>query len=121
MKTALESSKEWKQAGDFYIGELEARRSKNWWEYLKLTSFKYLLGYAERISILIIWIIAIPFIAYCFIQNLSETLKITILPLALTLDLQDKDLLILVVIFFRLLSWLFWITLAVAIRRRFRF
>ena len=33
MKTALESSKEWKQAGDFYIGELEARRSKNWWEY----------------------------------------------------------------------------------------
>ena len=45
MKTALESSKRWRQAGDFYIGELEARRSQNWWEYTKLTCFKYLLGY----------------------------------------------------------------------------
>ena len=63
MKTALESSKEWKQAGDFYIGELEARRSKNWWEYLKLSFFKYLLGYAERISILFISITILFFAA----------------------------------------------------------
>ena len=63
MKTALESSKEWKQAGDFYIGELEARRSKNWWEYTKLTCFKYLLGYAERISIIFISITFLFFAA----------------------------------------------------------
>ena len=50
MKTALESNKKWRQAGDFYIGELEARRSKNWWEYLKLSFFKYLLGYAEGLA-----------------------------------------------------------------------
>ena len=143
MKTALESSKEWKQAGDFYIGELEARRSKNWWEYLKLTCFKYLLGYAERISILFISITILFFAAAlilgdslygfsfdgcfvnynwsCFEFDFEKAAKSTIFPLTLRLELKAGDAIKFWETVFLIASWVLWITLAVAIRRRFRF
>ena len=51
MKTALESSKRWRQAGDFYIGELEARfSSQNWWEYLKLTFLNICLAMQKGLA-----------------------------------------------------------------------
>ena len=143
MKTALESSKEWKQAGDFYIGELEARRSKNWWEYLKLTCFKYLLGYAERISILFIIITILFFAAAlilgdslygfsfdgwfvnynwsCFEFDFEKAAKSTIFPLTLRIELKADDAIKFWETVFLIISWVLWITLAVAIRRRFRF
>ena len=143
MKTALESSKRWKQAGDFYIGELEARRSKNWWEYLKLTCFKYLLGYAERISILFISITILFFAAAlilgdslygfsfdgCFVNynwsyfefDFDKAAKSTIFPLTLRLELKAGDAIKFWETVFLITSWVLWITLAVAIRRRFRF
>ena len=143
MKTALESSKKWRQAGDFYIGELEARRSKNWWEYLKLTCFKYLLGYAERISILFISITILFFVAAlilgdslcgfsfdgCFVNynwsyfefDFEKAAKSTIFPLTLRLELKAGDAIKFWETVFLIASWVLWITLAVAIRRRFRF
>ena len=143
MKTALESSKKWKQAGDFYIGELEARRSKNWWEYLKLTCFKYLLGYAERISILFIIITILFFAAAlilgdslygfsfdgyfvnynwsCFEFDFEKAAKSTIFPLTLRVELKADDAIKFWETVFLIISWVLWITLAVAIRRRFRF
>ena len=143
MKTALESSKRWKQAGDFYIGELEARRSKNWWEYIKLTCFKYLLGYAERISILFISITILFFAAAlilgdslygfsfdgcfvnynwsCFEFDFEKAAKSTIFPLTLRIELKADDAIKFWETVFLITSWVLWITLAVAIRRRFRF
>ena len=142
MKTALESSKEWKQAGDFYIGELEARRSKNWWEYTKLTCFKYLLGYAERISIIFISITFLFFAAAlilgdslcgfsfdgCFVNynwscfNFEKAAKSTIFPLTLRIEFKaDAAIKFWETAFLIITSWVLWITLAVAIRRRFRF
>ena len=143
MKTALESSKRWKQAGDFYIGELEARRSKNWWEYLKLTCFKYLLGYAERISILFISITILFFAAAlilgdslygfsfdgwfvnynwsCFEFDFEKAAKSTLFPLTLRIELKADDAIKFWETAFLIASWVLWITLAVAVRRRFRF
>ena len=143
MKTALESSKRWRQAGDFYIGELEARRSKNWWEYLKLTCFKYLLGYAERISILFISITILFFAAAlilgdslygfsfdgwfvnynwsCFEFDFEKAAKSTLFPLTLRIELKADDAIKFWETAFLIASWVLWITLAVAIRRRFRF
>ena len=143
MKTALESSKKWKQAGDFYIGELEARRSKNWWEYLKLTCFKYLLGYAERISILFIIITILFFAAAlilgdslygfsfdgyfvnynwsCFEFDFEKAAKSTIFPLTLRIELKADAAINFWETVFLIASWILWITLAVAVRRRFRF
>lgn len=143
MKTALESSKRWRQAGDFYIGELEARRSKNWWEYLKLTCFKYLLGYAERISILFISITILFFAAAlilgdslygfsfdgwfvnynwsCFEFDFEKAAKSTLFPLTLRLELKAGDAIKFWETVFLIASWVLWITLAVAVRRRFRF
>ena len=143
MKTALESSKRWGQAGDFYIGELEARRSKNWWEYLKLSFFKYLLGYAERISILFISITILFFAAAlilgdslcgfsfdgwfvnynwsCFEFDFEKAAKSTLFPLTLRLELKADDAIKFWETVFLIISWVLWITLAVAIRRRFRF
>ena len=143
MKTALESSKRWKQAGDFYIGELEARRSKNWWEYIKLTCFKYLLGYAERISILFISITILFFAAAlilgdslygfsfdgwfvnynwsCFEFDFDKAAKSTLFPLTLRIELKADDAIKFWETVFLIASWVLWITLAVAIRRRFRF
>ena len=51
MKTAWNQAKNGDKREIFISAEF-SRRSKNWWEYTKLTCFKYLLGYAERISIL---------------------------------------------------------------------
>ena len=143
MKTALESSKKWKQAGDFYIGELEARRSKNWWEYIKLSCFKYLLGYAERISILFIIITFLFFAAAlilgdslygfsfdgyfvnynwsCFEFDFEKAAKSTLFPLTLRIELKADDAINFWETVFLIASWVLWITLAVAIRRRFRF
>ena len=143
MKTALESSKRWRQAGDFYIGELEARRSQNWWEYLKLSFFKYLLGYAERISVLFISITILFFAAAlilgdslygfsfdgwfvnynwsCFEFDFEKAAKSTIFPLTLRLELKAGDAIKFWETVFLIASWVLWITLAVAVRRRFRF
>ena len=143
MKTALESSKRWRQAGDFYIGELEARRSKNWWEYTKLSCFKYLLGYAERISILFISITILFFAAAlilgdslygfsfdgwfvnynwsCFEFDFEKAAKSTLFPLTLRIELKADDAIKFWETVFLIASWILWITLAVAVRRRFRF
>ena len=142
MKTALESSKRWRQAGDFYIGELEARRSQNWWEYLKLSFFKYLLGYAERISILFISITFLFFAAAlilgdslcgfsfdgCFVNynwscfNFEKAAKSTLFPLTLRIEFKEEATInFWETAFLIITSWVLWITLAVAIRRRFRF
>ena len=61
MKSSLEGSKNWKQAGDFYIGELELRRKKNGWSYFGLSIYKYYLGYAERFTVILFWIFALFF------------------------------------------------------------
>ena len=137
MKTALESSKRWKQAGDFYIGELEARRNKNLWEYLKLTCFKYLLGYAERISILFISITILFFAAAlilgdslcgfsfdgCFVNynwsyfefDFEKAAKSTLFPLTLRIEFKADDAIKFWETVFLIASWVLWITLAVAI------
>ena len=137
MKTSLEKSKNWKQAGDFYIGEMEAKRKKSWQDNLKLSFYKYFLGYAERISIIVIWIILLlfatayflPFISNCTVDRhileiplcFEKASKLTIFPLTLRLELRDGDPLNGWEIVFLLSSWIFWIALATAIRRRFRF
>ena len=68
MKSSLEASKSWKQAGDFYIGELELRR-QNWLSYCGLSIYKYYLGYAERFTVILFWIFALFFYTTGFNYN----------------------------------------------------
>ena len=70
MKSSLEASKSWKQAGDFYIDELELRRrKKKFWNYCGLSIYKYYLGYAERFTVILFWIFALFFYTTGFNYN----------------------------------------------------
>ena len=116
---------------------MEAKRKKSWQNNFKLSFYKYFLGYAERISIIVIWIILLlfatayflPFISACTVDKhileiplcFEKASKLTIFPLTLRLELRDGDPLNGWEIVFLLSSWIFWIALATAIRRRFRF
>ena len=141
MKTSLETSKNWKQRGDFYIGEMEARKevlkptcfrdlfTKDSGNWLGLCLYKWLFGYAEKISILIIWI-AITFFAtavyvYFFgeescsiIEAMKLSAELTIPPVSIKLGWPDlgKVWYIFPIIF----SWTLWITLVVAIQRKLK-
>ena len=67
MKSSLEASKSWKQAGDFYIDELELRRrKKKILNYCGLSIYKYYLGYAERFTVILFWIFALFFYTTSF-------------------------------------------------------
>ena len=67
MKSSLEASKSWKQAGDFYIDELELRRRrKKFLNYCGLSIYKYYLGYAERFTVILFWIFALFFYTTSF-------------------------------------------------------
>ena len=66
MKSSLEASKSWKQAGDFYIDELELRRKKKFLNYCGLSIYKYYLGYAERFTVILFWIFALFFYTTSF-------------------------------------------------------
>ena len=68
MKSSLEASKSWKQAGDFYIDELELRR-QDWLSYCGLSIYKYYLGYAERFTVILFWIFALFFYTTGFNYN----------------------------------------------------
>ena len=69
MKSSLEASKSWKQAGDFYIGELELRKEKRILSYFGLSIYKYYLGYAERFTVILFWIFALFFYTTGFNYN----------------------------------------------------
>ena len=102
-----------------------------------------MLGYAERISILFISITILFFAAAlilgdslygfsfdgwfvnynwsCFEFDFEKAAKSTIFPLTLRIEFKADDAIKFWETAFLIASWVLWITLAVAIRRRFRF
>ena len=137
IKTIQGVEKNWKLMGDFYIGEMEAKRSKNFWNYIGFSAYKYFLGYSERISIIICWIFLIWLAAafwfvffennyccdfYCFFKILfKDAMEVTFLPLSFRLEFSNNDPITTAQRIFLILSWFFWVPLIVAIQRRFRF
>ena len=133
MKSSFEASKNWKQAGDCFIGELEAKREKNLWNWIGLTIYKYFLGYAERFTVLIFWMVFLGIIVTDYYYNncagMSKTCcnwtesflkasNIIILPLALRGEIDFENLSEIIFVVF---AFPFWFALFIAIKRRFRF
>ena len=179
MKASLEASKNWKQAGDFFIEEMESRlkqfslpkfiiiffiwailaaflsylnleisNSQNltsvnpdiiqilipiaifsslpfilitintlyqtfqsWYLFL----YKWLFGYAERILVIVFWMVTIFVITGLFF-GFKDAAFLTILPLTFKAKLDDSILKAILLV----ISWVYWIMLGVAVRRKFR-
>ena len=133
MKSSFEASKNWKQAGDCFIGELEAKREKNLWNWIGLTIYKYFLGYAERFTVLILWMVFLGIIVtdyyynncavmsqtcYNWTESFLKASNIIILPLALRGEIDFENLSEIIFVVF---TFPFWFALFIAIKRRFRF
>ena len=192
MKTSLEASKNWNQAGDFFIEEMEARRKQLpplifaaaffIWIYFSaaflenledldlenldimmqvfilvvilliilsflyvilgipnifyqtlqscsLFLYKWLFGYAERISVIILWMLII-FVATAYYYVFKEAdfwclafkkaAFLTILPLTFKAEIGPNVAGSGLKAIPLVISWVYWIMLGVAIRRKFR-